>query len=94
MVVLEAAAHGTPSIVVAGEDNAATELVEQGENGFIAPSASAKDLADAVWRIYDAGAELRAKTASWFARNIKQLSLETSLQQVTDAYRASNSERH
>ena len=34
MVVVEAAARGTPSIVVAGEDNAATELIEEGVNGI------------------------------------------------------------
>ena len=36
MVVVEAAAQGTPSVVVAGEDNAATELIEEGVNGTIA----------------------------------------------------------
>ena len=36
MVVVEAsAARGTPSIVVAGEDNAAIELVEDGVNGMV-----------------------------------------------------------
>jgi len=39
-VVIEAAAHGTPAVVVAGPDNAAAELVSEGENGFVAPSAS------------------------------------------------------
>src|SRR5487761_2077436 len=39
MVVVEAAAHGTPSVVVAGMDNAATELIEEGVNGTIAASA-------------------------------------------------------
>ena len=41
MVVVEAAARGTPSVVVAGEDNAATELIEEGVNGVrrrVAPS--------------------------------------------------------
>lgn len=93
MVVLEAAAQGTPSIVVAGEDNAATELVQPGENGFIAPSDSAQDLAEAIWRVHDGGAELRARTAGWFATNIKQLSLQTSLERVTDAYRSSHPQR-
>ena len=36
MVVVEAAARGTPSVVVAGEDNAATELIEEGVNGIVA----------------------------------------------------------
>src|SRR6476661_3420839 len=36
MVVVEASARGTPSIVVAGQDNAATELIEEGINGTVA----------------------------------------------------------
>ena len=36
LVVIEAAAHGTPSVVVADPDNAAVELVTEGVNGFIA----------------------------------------------------------
>ena len=43
LVVVEAAASATPSVVVAGEDNAATELVDEGENGFVAASASAEE---------------------------------------------------
>ena len=39
LVVAEAAADGTPSVVVAGEDNAAAELVIDGVNGFVAPRA-------------------------------------------------------
>ncbi len=93
MVVLEAASHGTPSIVVAGEDNAATELVDEGENGFIAPSDSAENLAEAICRIHNGGTELRARTAAWFARNITQLSLESSLQRVIDAYGSRDPER-
>jgi glycosyltransferase involved in cell wall biosynthesis len=38
-VVMEAAALGVPSIVVEGPDNGATELIESGQNGFVAPSA-------------------------------------------------------
>ncbi|MGZ4202366.1 MAG: glycosyltransferase family 4 protein, partial [Thermoleophilaceae bacterium] len=37
LVVVESAAQGTPSVVVRDGDNAATELVEEGVNGFIAP---------------------------------------------------------
>ena len=35
MVVVEASAHATPSIVVAADDNAAVELIEDGVNGVI-----------------------------------------------------------
>ncbi|HEY4278322.1 MAG TPA: glycosyltransferase [Conexibacter sp.] len=86
LVVVESAARGTPVIVVAGEDNAATELIEEGVNGFIAASAAPQDLADAIVRVHAAGPALRSSTAAWFARNARRLSLEHSLQTVLDAY--------
>ncbi len=86
LVVVEAAARGTPSVVIAGEDNAATELVDEGENGFVAASASADDLADAILRVRAAGPALREATAEWFGRNATRLSLEHSLETVLAAY--------
>jgi glycosyltransferase involved in cell wall biosynthesis len=86
LVVIEAAAHGTPSIVVRGPDNAATELIEDGINGIIAESDSATDLASAILRVYDAGPELRRSTAAWFAHNAERLSLAGSLDRVSAAY--------
>lgn len=86
MVVVEASARGTPSVVVAGEDNAATELVEEGENGTIASHSDARALADAIVRIHAGGAALRARTASWFAQNAERLSLESSLETVLARY--------
>jgi len=86
LVVVEAAARGVPSVVVADVDNAATELVDEGENGFVAPSASPEDLAEAILRVRDAGPELRASTAAWFQRNAERLSLTASLDRVAAAY--------
>ena len=88
MVVVESSSRGTPSVVVAGEDNAATELVEEGENGFVAASASPEDLAAAIVRVHEAGLALRERTARWFARNVHRLSLESSLERVAESYRA------
>ena len=88
MVVVEAAARGTPSIVVAGEDNAATELIEEGVNGFIAPSADAAAIADAIARVHEAGMALRESTASWFAENATRLSLSRSLDVVLASYKS------
>jgi len=87
MVVLEAAARGTPSVVVAHPDNASVELISEGENGLIAASDSAQDLAAAIIRVHAAGSELRQTTAAWFVRNAHRLSLEHSLEIVLDAYR-------
>jgi glycosyltransferase involved in cell wall biosynthesis len=86
LVVLEAAARGTPSIVVAAADNAAVELVEEGVNGFIAPSASPEDLAEAIVRISEGGQALRESTAAWFARNAERRSMGHSLDIVLAAY--------
>jgi glycosyltransferase involved in cell wall biosynthesis len=86
MAVIEAASFGTPSIVVAGEDNAATELIEPGVNGFIAPSAAAGDLADAITRVAGAGPAMRESTARWFAENAERLSIDGSLSIVEAAY--------
>jgi glycosyltransferase involved in cell wall biosynthesis len=85
-VVVEAASYGTPSVVVAGLDNAAVELVDHGVNGFIAASASPEDLAAAILAVGDGGEDLRASTAAWFAANAPRLSLQTALATVTAAY--------
>ncbi|MGH2917604.1 MAG: glycosyltransferase, partial [Solirubrobacteraceae bacterium] len=86
LVVVEASARGVPAVVVAGPDNAATELVDEGENGFIAASAAPEDLAAAILRVRAAGPQLRERTAAWFARNATRLSLESSLERVAAAY--------
>jgi glycosyltransferase involved in cell wall biosynthesis len=86
MIVVEALACGTPSIIVRENDNAAVELVEDGVNGVIAASASAEDLADAIVRVNDAGEVLRASTRDWWVRNAKRLSLTSSLERVLATY--------
>jgi glycosyltransferase involved in cell wall biosynthesis len=86
LVVVEAAARGTPSVVVAGEDNAATELVVEGVNGTIAEQADPEAVAAAIVRVYEAGIELRESTVRWFAENADWLSLESSLRMVLDSY--------
>jgi glycosyltransferase involved in cell wall biosynthesis len=87
LVVVEAAAVGTPSVVVRDDDNAATELISEGENGFVAPSADPQELAEAIVQASRAGDALRRSTASWFGRNAQRLSLEKSLETVLSAYR-------
>jgi glycosyltransferase involved in cell wall biosynthesis len=91
LVVVEAAARGTPSVVVAGEDNAATELIEEGVNGTIAPSSDPQALADAIVRVHEAGMALRERTAGWFAQNVERLSLSASLRTVLECYASGES---
>ena len=88
MVVVEAAARGTPSVVVAGEDNAATELIEEGVNGTIARRSDPESVAEAIVRVHEAGTGLRESTARWFAENAGALSLESSLAIVLAGYGA------
>jgi glycosyltransferase involved in cell wall biosynthesis len=86
MVVVEAAARGTPSIVVAGEDNAASELIVEGVNGTISPRSDASTIAEAIVRVHESGLALRESTARWFAENAERLSLEKSLKVVLASY--------
>jgi len=86
MVVVESAAKGTPSVVVAGADNAAVELVQDGVNGVVAASAAPDELARAILRVHAGGRGLRERTCTWFAANAARLSLERSLERVAGAY--------
>jgi glycosyltransferase involved in cell wall biosynthesis len=86
LVVVEAASTGTPSVVVADDDNAATEFIEDGVNGYVARSASPGDLADAVSLVRQEGARLRESTFSWFTAHREGLSLASSLDTVVSTY--------
>ncbi|MGH3077102.1 MAG: glycosyltransferase family 4 protein, partial [Gaiellaceae bacterium] len=87
LVVVEAAAHGTPSVVVDGPENAAIELVREGVNGAVAESASPASLGAAISRVVESGATLRESTAGWFAENAPTLRIDRSLELVVDGYR-------
>ena len=80
---------GLPSILVAGEDNAATELVEDGVNGFVVREPTAEQLSEAIVRVHNAGHALRLSTATWFAANAARLSIDSSLRKVVASYSGS-----
>lgn len=80
LVVIEAAAAGTPSVVIAGEDNAAAELVDDGVNGTLAETPS--DLADAIVRAVRAGPVLRVSTGAWYAQHARALSAAESARSI------------
>ena len=86
MVVIEASAHATPSVVVADEDNAAVELVEEGVNGVVAPTADPEAIAASIVRVHEVGMAMRESTAEWFERNAQRISLESSLRAVLASY--------
>jgi glycosyltransferase involved in cell wall biosynthesis len=93
MVVVEAAAHATPSVVVAGEDNASVELVAEGVNGVVAADANPETIAAAIVKVHEAGIAMRQSTAEWFAQNAQRLSLESSLRAVLASYERDPSAR-
>jgi glycosyltransferase involved in cell wall biosynthesis len=76
-----------PSVLVAAPDNASTEHITEGVNGFIAPDLSPQALADALVVAYERRAALRETTADWFAANAQELSVGASLHRVLEAYR-------
>jgi glycosyltransferase involved in cell wall biosynthesis len=86
LVVVEAAAHATPSVVVAAPDNAAVELVQEGVNGVVVAEDTPEAIADAIVEVWQRGAALRESTAGWFAANSEALSLEGSLRAVLESY--------
>jgi glycosyltransferase involved in cell wall biosynthesis len=91
LVVIEAASLGTPSVVVAADDNAAVELVSDGVNGIVAPSAEPEELGAAILRAVRGGDALRQSTTTWFRRNLTRLSITGSLDTVVAAYSGDSS---
>jgi len=79
MVVVEAAAAGVPAIVVAAADNAATELVEDGVNGFVVPEPTAEALAMRLAACVEQAEALRGSTRAWYAANAERLSIGHSI---------------
>jgi glycosyltransferase involved in cell wall biosynthesis len=88
LVVIEAVSLGTPAVLVAGSENAATELIEPGVNGFVAASAAPEQLGKLIAEVVRAGAPLRESTAAWYERHREALSIESSLAAVEAAYGA------
>ena len=86
LIVVEAAARATPSIVVAGEDNAASELIEEGVNGFVVESSDPAAIAAAIVRVRELDFALRESTANWFDAHARELSLAESLRTVVASY--------
>jgi glycosyltransferase involved in cell wall biosynthesis len=73
--------------VVRSPDNAAVELVADGENGVVVESTEPHELAAAIVRVHAAGDALRRSTAEWFRRNRARLSLESTLEKLETVYR-------
>jgi glycosyltransferase involved in cell wall biosynthesis len=88
LVVIEAAARGTPSVVVRAPKNAATELIEEGINGYIAEDASPVALSRAILKVYKAGPTQVTKTWAWFKHNQIRLGIDFTVEEIERIYRA------
>jgi glycosyltransferase involved in cell wall biosynthesis len=86
LVVVEAVSLGTPAIVVRGSENAATELVEDGVNGFVVETADADAMANSIVRAIEGGSGLRASALDWYRERRDRLSIEKSLAEVEASY--------
>lgn len=86
LIVVEAAARGTPSVVVVGPENASSELVVDRVNGAVAREPTADSIGRAIVEVVDAGEALRRSTLEWFADNAERLRIERSVELVTRSY--------
>jgi glycosyltransferase involved in cell wall biosynthesis len=87
LIVVEAAACGTPTVVVASPDNAATELIEPGMNGVVASSAAPEVLGAAIAAVCQAGSAMQSSTAAWFERESERLSASSAVTEIISTYR-------
>lgn len=82
LVVVEAAGHGTPVVLVDDPGNAAVELITPGENGFVAASAGPDDLADALVRAVRGGDDLRRRTRAWYTDALVTRRIDRAVEQI------------
>jgi glycosyltransferase involved in cell wall biosynthesis len=87
LVVIEAAAHAVPVVVVDGPDNAAVELVLPGRNGYISPSRGAEDLAREIHRAIEGGNELRESCRAWYVTTSETRSVRQTAQSLVELLR-------
>jgi len=86
LVVAEASSYGVPSVVVAGPDNAAADLVDAGVNGVLASDRSPAVLGAAIASAVEGGEELRASSLAWFRRQRKEAGLAASVDEILRRY--------
>jgi glycosyltransferase involved in cell wall biosynthesis len=73
---------------VAGPHNAAADFVEDGVNGYRAADAGPVALAHAIVEVSKNADSLRRSTAAWFKRFEPTFTIESSIVQIEQIYRA------
>jgi glycosyltransferase involved in cell wall biosynthesis len=86
LIVIEAAAYGTPCITIDAPDNAAKELIEEGVNGYVVDDWTSANLAKAVTEAVDAGQDLRTSTLTWYRDHWHELNVESSVERLEEVY--------
>jgi glycosyltransferase involved in cell wall biosynthesis len=86
LIVIEAAAFGTPCITIAAPDNAAQELIVNGVNGYVVHDWKPANLADAVLEVVKLGPQLRNSTLAWYRERWEELSVQSSVGRLEQAY--------
>lgn len=93
LVVTEATTFGTPSIVLAHPDSAASERISSGENGVLVRTLEPPEVASAILALHAAGKLLREQTLSWRKRHDGELRIDHSLQTLISRYEQDAAER-
>jgi glycosyltransferase involved in cell wall biosynthesis len=86
LIVIEAAAFGTPCITIDAPDNAAKELIASGVNGFVVTDWTPKKLAEAVVEVVRRGPDLRQSTLGWYRDHWHELSVQSSVERLEGVY--------
>jgi glycosyltransferase involved in cell wall biosynthesis len=84
LVVVESCGAGTPVVLVAGEDNASVELIDEGVNGQVAASVAPEVLGAAIVEVVTAGKPLRESTLTWFETARKTRTLQETARTILD----------
>ncbi|MCU1362456.1 MAG: glycosyltransferase [Acidimicrobiaceae bacterium] len=83
LVVAESVNVGTPVVVANNPENLATNLVEEGVNGFVVEPL-VDEIARGIVAVVSRGASLRASTYEWSARHSAHKSMEHSAHEMVD----------
>jgi len=86
LIVIEAAAYGTPCITIDAPDNAAKELIVNGVNGYVVDDWTPANLAKAVVEVVKQGPQLRDSTLAWHRDSWQELSVQSSVERLERVY--------